>query len=145
MKLFTSVLIALTLTACGADDQLTDSQKESAVSIPETAEGVPDFRGWQIMNGATETCFNVDRDQLHCKLEFVAGEKNCSTATVKFIVKKDGYMYISTLENVFIRQGEPHSLEFKSEPEIHNIQDQFADEKYHVLRCFGQNGEVVKL
>lgn len=145
MKLLTLTL-ALTLTACGADDgQLTDEQKQNAVTIPETAEGIPDFRGWQIMPSATDSCFQADRENVHCISEFTAGEKNCSNATFKFIVKKQGYMYVQTMENVFIRQGELHRLEFDTEAEIYNIQDEYADEQYHVFRCFGANGEVVKL
>jgi hypothetical protein len=147
MKLLTSLMIALTLTACGSSDQMSDEQKTLTAGIPETAEGIPDFRGWQIMNGATDSCFQVDPGNVHCMTEFEmpAGEKQCSDATIKFIVKKDGYMYVQTLRHVVIRQGELHRIEFTVEPEIFNITDETADEKFHVLRCYGSDGEIVRL
>lgn len=146
-KLLLTLLLALTLTACGAEYEMTDEQKQNAVSIPETPEGIPDFRSWQIMNGATDSCFQADREKVHCMTEFEmpAGDKQCSDATFKFIVKKDGYMYVQTLLHVVVRQGEYHRLEFTGEADIYNIQDQFADEQYHVMRCFGSDGQVVRL
>lgn len=144
MKLLTLTL-ALVLTACGADEQMTDSQKENAILVPETAEGIPDFRSWQIMPGATDKCFQADSDKVHCLTEFTAGDRNCATATFKFVAVKKGYMYVQTLENIFIRQGEFHSIEFTGEPEIFNITDEFADQEYHVFQCIGQDGEVVKI
>lgn len=147
MKLFTTALIALTLTACGTADQMTDQQKQSAVSTPELAEAIPDFKSWQMMEGATDQCFQADPDNVHCQTEFQmpASDRNCQDTTFKFIVIKGGYMYIQTVEHVIVRQGEPHVIEFKGQHETHNVQDEFATAEYHVYRCYGQNGQVVRL
>jgi hypothetical protein len=148
MKLLTLTL-ALTLTACGSDSDpgMTDSQKQNAVTIPETAEGLPDFRSWQIIPKAKDSCFQVSPENVSCMTEFTMDVilKNCSDATFKFISKKNGYMYVQTLEHVFIRQGEYHRLEFEGQAEIFNITDQLADEQYHVYRCFGPNSDIIKL
>ena len=147
MKLFTTALIALTLTACGSSDQMSDSEKQAALTIPETVEGLPDFRSWQVIPKATDSCFQIDTENVHCMTEFTMDVilKNCSDATFKFIAKKDGYMYVQTLEHVFIRQGEYHRIEFEGKAEIYNITDNSVTEAYHVFRCYGSNGEVIKL
>jgi hypothetical protein len=136
------IFLAL-LTACGTNE-MTDEQKEASLSRDEKSEDAPSLKGWQIMNGALDSCLHVSKGDMNCSTEFQAGEKNCSDATFKFIVKTEGYMYVLTLEHVFIRQGEPHKLEFRGEPEIYNIES-LADERYHALQCYGSNGEVIRL
>jgi hypothetical protein len=144
MKTLSKLLIALTLTACGTGE-MSDEQKEKALSETEKSEEIPDLSRWQIMPEAKDSCTLVSADEVSCTSEFQAGKENCSDATFKFIAKKDGYMHVITLEHVFIRQGEPHRIEFKGKPDTFNIQDQYADEQYHAFQCYGSNGEVIRL
>lgn len=137
------IFLAL-LTACGTSE-MSDEQKEQALLDTEASEAIPELSRWQIMPDAADSCTLVSADEVSCTSEFQAGTKNCSDATFKFIAKKDGYMHVITVEHVFIRQGEPHLIEFKGKPETFNIQDQYADEQYHAFQCYGSNGEVIRL
>ena len=144
MKTLSTLLIALTLTACGTSE-MSDEQKEQALLDTESSEAIPDLSRWQIMPNSTDSCTLVSAAELSCTSEFQGGTKNCMDATMKFIAKKDGYMFVLTLEDVIIRQGEPHRIEFKGKPEVFNIQDQFAADQYHAFQCYGSNGEVISL
>lgn len=144
MKTLSTLLIASTLTACGTSE-MSDQQKEKALSETETSEQIPDLSRWQIMPNSTDSCTLVSADELSCTSQFQGGSRNCMDATMKFIAKKDGYMFVLTLEDVIIRQGEPHRIEFKGKPEVFNIQDQFAADQYHAFQCYGPNGEVISL
>jgi len=143
MKTITLAL-ALTLTACGSN-ALTDEEKKGSLSTAETIENLPDLSGWQIMPDATESCLEVGKSDMSCTVEFTAGRSNCGDATLKVIVKSQGYEYIQTIEHVFIRQGEFHQVKVDSKAEVFNIADQFAEEDYHAVRCYGSNGEIVAL
>lgn len=142
MKLLTLISF-LSLTACGTGE-MSDAQKEAAIEAQETSEEIPSLKGWQIMPGAEDSCLQVGSDNMECKSEFQGGDRNCSDATFKFIVKKDGYMHVITVEHVFIRQGEAHTVRFEGKPETFNIES-LASEQYHAFQCYGSNGEVIKL
>lgn len=144
MKSLSTVLITLVLTACGTSE-MSDEQKEQALLDTESSEAIPDLSRWQIMLEAKDSCTLVSADELSCTSEFQGGTKNCMDATIKFIAKKDGYMFVLTLEDVIIRQGEPHRIEFKGKPEVFNIQDQYASDQYHAFQCYNYNGEVIRI
>lgn len=144
MKCLATILIALNLIACGTNG-MSDSEKKAALNDSETAEELPNLRGWQIMADATESCTQTSADDMSCAIEFTAGSSNCGDATFKLIVKSHGYEYIQTLEHVIIRQGEFHQLKFDSKPQVFNIADEFAEEMYHAVRCYGSDGEIVAL
>lgn len=144
MNTIFTLALALTLTACGANP-LTDDEKAGALSETETASALPDFRGWQIMPEATDSCYRVDASFMSCMVEFTAGDENCGDATFKFIVKSGGYEYVQTLEDVIIRQGEFHQIKFESRPEMFNIEDKLVEEMSHAFRCYGPNGETVRM
>lgn len=98
MKSLSTVLITLVLTACGTSE-MSDEQKEQALLDTESSEAIPDLSRWQIMPEAKDSCTLVSADELSCTSEFQGGTKNCMDATIKFIAKKDGYMFVLTLED----------------------------------------------
>lgn len=149
MKIF--IFLAF-LTACGTDNSIEQTINDATKQ--ETAETVPDFRNWQVLclwNGEREgeaclnECFQVSKDKMSCVSEFTMDERSCSMATLKYVVKRQGYMYVQTVQNVILRQGEFHRIEFEGQPEVYNIQDKTVDIEAVQVMCFGPNGEVVRI
>jgi len=136
VKTLLAVLI-LTVTACGMET------KEEPITqpLPEISTEKPDFSDWDSMNSATDDCSTVGiNEEMHCSSRFMAGEDdNCPLAVFKFVAIKDGYMFVQTKNEVIVRQGEFHNLDWQEKPEVYRVDDKDNEMYQHYYYCVGAN------
>lgn len=130
--------IILSVTACGMETKTDTTGKDIVVTYDKEA---PTFDNWYSMNSATDDCSSVGIDQeMHCSTRFMAGEHdNCPLATFKFVAIVNGYMFVQTKENMVIRQGQFHNLDWQEKPEVYRIDDKDNEMYQHYYVCIGAN------
>jgi len=138
--LIPSMILAMSMTACGMDDSstVTDSKviSTSAEVSPDgtSPDKIPDLAGFEHIAGGIDQC--LFQDDLYCEARFTS-PINCQIATFVFRTVKNGYLYLQVKENVLLRQGEYHIIRFDEKPEIHNITDNYSEQYTHSFKCEG--------
>lgn len=142
-KLITALAIGLVasffLLGCGS----ASDKDAGPIVTAEVDTELPDFTDMDTFPTAEDSCTTVGLEaEMQCRSGFMAGNDNCGNATFKFVAVVDGYMYVQTMNEVIIRQGEYHVLNFDQKPDVWRVQDQAVDWYQSYYKCLGQEGKL---
>lgn len=119
----------LALLGCGDDDSSSQGSPESALAETIGTK----LKGYTILTNSTNSCSATT-----CTTSFTATE-NCPFGTLAFVKITSETAYLQKIEEVFIRQGEPHEFTFETSPTEVRATG-YADGMSSYVYCRGQNG-----
>lgn len=136
------ILATMILTACGTESDKSSSPEASSpdVVLDQDREDVPTFRGYISVQGYLSCHPFINEFESDCRAQWTQGDRNCGNATVVFVRTEDGYVYVQTLRDQIIRQGQPHDLIFVGTPDVYNVKNENRLDKLEAFYyCKGPN------